>query len=270
MKQWMRLGAAFVLGAACGLAAMALVRKSPAVQPVQGAGAAEQEIIIEDLRGEQMLLQARLNRQQQEIARLQESLREAVAQAAAQPEAEPPAGAEQAAAERGRRWEQRWDERMQAQAEAWASRLGLSEAQRQAVADVYRRQMESLRALRNGESSSLFDVDSAMRQILSPEQFADYIEQSQEEIVARADWIASNQLNRMARSVELSTEQQGKVYETVHVTAQEMMIARQAGEEYDFRAVLEERLGASLTEEQLRAFRESASRGPGRGVPPGP
>jgi uncharacterized protein YicC (UPF0701 family) len=126
--------------------------------------------------------------------------------------------------------------------------------------------MEHFRALRSGEAVGVFNLDQEISKVLNPAQFADYLEESQQEIYNRAELLATNQVVRLAQLTPLTPEIEDSVYEAVHLTTQEMMIAHQSGEGYDMRAVLEERLGSVLTEEQMSIYRENASSfGAGRG-----
>ena len=168
----------------------------------------------------------------------------------------------------------RMEERMNERVDEMATRLGLNDGQRQLLAEVYRQQFENFRARRSGEDVAAFNFDGAMESILTPEQFEQYLETSQEEIYNRAEVMATTQMVRLAQVVELTSEQEGLVYDAIHFTAQEAMISRQTGADYNMREVVNERLSTILTEEQFKAYQESGAsfgggpgRGPGGGFP---
>jgi hypothetical protein len=150
--------------------------------------------------------------------------------------------------------------------EALAERLGLTELQKAGLLDVFMRRLGNLEARRQGEEVEPFNLDAELQAVLTPEQFAAYMEETQEEIYNRAELIATAQLVRMNQIMGLDPAMQGMVYEAVHLTAQEMMIARETGATYPMRDVLEERLGTLLTEEQMQILREEGG-GMGGGGP---
>jgi hypothetical protein len=161
----------------------------------------------------------------------------------------------------------RLEERMNERVDEMVVALGLNEGQRQLLAEVYRQQSENIRARRRGEEVEAFNFDGAVEGILTDEQFEKYVESSQEDIYNRAELMATTQMVRLSQAVELNTEQQGLVYDAIHFTAQEAMISRQTGEDYNMWEVMSERLSTILTEEQLQTFQESGAGGGGR---PGP
>lgn len=160
----------------------------------------------------------------------------------------------------------RMERRIEGRVGAMTARYGLDAAQQEALRDVFRNRMEHFRAVRRGEAEGTFNLDEAIGEVLTEEQFAAYLEESQQEIYNRAELMATGAVVRMAQVMELAPEVEDVVYETVHLTAQEMMIARQAGEAYDMRGTLDERLSTVLTGEQMEALRESGTgMGPGFG-----
>lgn len=213
--------------------------------------------------GRNASLLARIDEQETELARLRSALAARTAETGdpsveTEAEAEPPPR---------RGFMRRMEERMSRRVEELATALGLSEEQRSRIEDIYRRRMENFRARRQGEDVEPINLDAAIEDILTEEQFADYLEDSQEEIYNRAELMATSQLVRLRQAVDIQPAQEELVYDAIHYTAQEMMIARQTGEEFDMRTLMGERLGSILTEEQMVAF-EASFRGHGPGLGP--
>jgi hypothetical protein len=264
MRKWKPVLVALIAGLLLGVVSMRLVPHSNPTSPLDGAQ------LLSDLRGENADLLVRLGEQDLEMARLRAelaNLRQAVPPVEARSgEAEEPA-AETAPQPRSGFF-RRMEERMGQRVDEMAAAYGLNEEQRERLAEALRMQFENIRARRNGEDVERFNLDEALSGILTPEQFEQYLEESQQEIYNRAELIATTQLVRLNQSVELQPGQEELVYDAVHYTAQEMMISRQSGEAFDMRQVMEERLGTILTEEQMQAWRERP--GPGRGMGFGP
>jgi len=157
--------------------------------------------------------------------------------------------------------------RMEAQFSQRAAEMvagyGLSEEQGAELQDVYRQYIDTIQARRMGEDVESMNLDDAIANILTEEQFNDYLEQSQQEILNRAELIATTELVRLNQAVDLSPEVQDSVYDVIHYTAQEMMIARQTGADFDMSQAIKERLGGLLTPEQLEVYQTSVMRGRG-------
>lgn len=168
----------------------------------------------------------------------------------------------------------RMEERFLDQANKMADKYGLSDTQRRLLAEVYKAQFDHSQARREGEVEGGFNFDGALQEILSEEQFNDYLADSQEQIYNRAEQVASGAVERMAQGMGLNDSQANAVYETMHLTAQEMMIARQTGEDYNMREVMNERLSEVLSPEQMQALEAAGGTalggsGGGRGGPGG-
>jgi Spy/CpxP family protein refolding chaperone len=264
-KRLMWIGSAFTAGLLLGIGLMALIQSD-------GPG----DLDVETLDGAlspagnspNASLLARIREQEAELARLRTAAAARLLEATdvpveTEPESEP---------EPPRRagFLNRMEERMSQRVNELVSAYGLSDEQRARLEDVYRQRFENFQARRQGEDVEPFNLDAAIEDILTDEQFAQYLEDSQEEIYNRAELMATSQLVRLRQAVEVQPEQEALVYDAIHYTAQEMMIARQTGEDFDMRAVMSERLGSILTEEQMAAFRESLRGGPGRGPGFGP
>lgn len=233
-------------------------------------GSVATEAIIEEAGDPTMVkrLQDRLDYQAARIASLERSLEEANTRVAAASEASL-AGAEA----RENPFRRQAESRIERRVEALAERLGLTELQKAGLREVFLRRLENFASRRSGEEVAPFNLDAELEAVLSPEQFAGYMEETQEDIYNRAELIATGQLVRMNQLLELDEAVQGRVYEAVHVTAQEMMIARETGASYSMREALDERLGTVLTEDQLKVLREEGAgfgAGPGMGSGFGP
>lgn len=218
-------------------------------------------------------LQDRLRIQQNRIETLEAELEGARAELAPGEPVEPDTDPAEAFEERIR---ERVESRIAGRVARMAGEYDLTEEQQAALRDMFMRHFEIMRARRRGEAVEPFNMDEAIAGVLTDDQFADYLESSQEEIYNRAELMATNQTVRMAQVMDMDPQVEEQFYNTVHTTAQEMMIARQAGEDYDFRGVIEERLSSFLTEEQLETYHENGRMGPGmgfgmgRGGPPPP
>lgn len=161
------------------------------------------------------------------------------------------------------------ENRIQRRVDNLAERLGLSDLQKSGLRDIFLRRVEYFEARRTGSEVEPFNLDAELEAVLNPEQFARYMEETQEEIYNRAELIATGQLVRMNQLLELDASVQELVYEAVHITAQEMMIARETGASFSMREAMDERLGTLLTEEQMRVVREEADVFVGAGMGPG-
>jgi hypothetical protein len=262
-KRLLWIGVAFAAGLLLGIGLMVGLRSGT------GADAKTDRADVDAAAGESApnaSLLARIREQEAELARLRAEL-------AARPAdllAETPEPESEDEPVRGQGFLNRMEARMSERVSELVSAYGLSEEQRAQLEDVYRQRFENFRARRSGEAVEPFNLDAAIEDILTDEQFAQYLEDSQEEIYNRAELMATSQLVRLRQTVEVLPEQEPLVYDAIHYTAQEMMIARQTGEDFDMRAVMGERLGSILTEEQMAAFRDSFRGGPGRGGGFGP
>jgi hypothetical protein len=166
----------------------------------------------------------------------------------------------------------RMEERFVEQADKMADKYGLSDTQRRLLAEVYKAQFEHGMARREGEVDGGFNFDGALQEILSEDQFSEYLADSQEDIYNRAEQVATGAVDRMVQGMGLNENQANAVYETMHLTAQEMMIARQTGEDYNMREVMNERLSEVLTPEQMQSLEAAGGvpmGGGGRGGPGG-
>lgn len=261
MKWRLSLAVAFILGLLVGLGILFL-KSDP--EPVRIGDAALAD--VDKAPPDNTALLARLREQDAEIGRLRREL-DSVRLSPGEPdftaETEPEAEAEQ---EPRPGFVRRMEERMSRRVDELAATYGLSDEQRTELEAVYRRQFDYFRARRSGEEVEPFNLDDAIAGVLTPEQFDQYLQDSQEEIYNRAELMATTQLVRLNQSVQLQPEQQDLVYDAVHYTAQEMMISRQTGEDFSMREVMEERLGSILTKEQMQSYREGMGGGPGRGL----
>ena len=209
-------------------------------------------------------MRQRIASQRERIAALETSFGEANAKLAKEVKA---AEEVQAPANPFRR---QMESRIQRRVEVLAERLGLTELQKAGLGGVFMRRLEHFESRRSGVVVEPFNLDAELEAVLSPEQFAQYMEETQEEIYNRAELIATGQLVRMNQLLELDASVQGIVYDAVHVTAQEMMIARETGANFSMREALDERLGTVLTEDQMRVLREEGDGfGGGSGMAPG-
>lgn len=256
-----QIAVAFLLGLILGIGAMRLLSGFIQEEATQPPTAVVEAPVVES-----SALLARIREQEGEIVRLRAEL------AASHMEPQPLVPAEEPEPEprTGQGFGRRMDERMTQRVGQLVSDYGLDDAQRQQLEAVFRKQFDNFRARRSGEETGPFNLDDEIAAILTPDQFSQYLEDSQQEIYNRAELIATTQLVRLGQSVELRDDQQEQVYDAVNLTAQEWMIARQTGEDFDMREVVQERLGTILTEEQLSAYRDSLRGGPGfGGGPPG-
>ncbi len=152
--------------------------------------------------------------------------------------------------------------------QGFVDKYGLSEAQRQLLVEVFNQQNAFYQARREGEEVEPFNLDAALAGIMTDDQYDQYVEDTQNQIYSRADQLASSQIDRISQQLRLKPEQQQMMYEAINYTAQEMMIARQSGEDYDMRGVMNERLSGILTEKQLEAY-QAMDLSSGRGGPGG-
>ena len=162
------------------------------------------------------------------------------------------------------------DEPTQLRLDRLVAEYGLTGSQQSQLAEVFMKRRENLRALGRGEAVAPFNLDEAISGILTEDQFASYVEDSQDEIYDQAELIATTQLVRLAESVQLSADQESMVYEAVHATAQEWMISRQTGDPFDMQQALDQRLGTILTNQQLSDYLEMIGEGSRFGLPGDP
>lgn len=133
-------------------------------------------------------------------------------------------------------------------------KYGLSEAQRQLLVQIMEQQRKNAEARRAGEQVEPFNFDAAMAGIMTDDQYAKYVDDTQKQIYNRADQMARSQVDQISRQLRLNNDQQQLMYEAINYTAQEMMIARQAGQDFDMRQVMQERLSTILSPQQLEAY----------------
>lgn len=153
-----------------------------------------------------------------------------------------------------------------------AEQLGLDVVQTDAVRAIFARRLDYIEARRRGDTVDPFNLDAELEQVLTADQFAAYMERSQEEIFNRAELVATGQLVRMNQLIDLDPSVESVVYEAVHLTAQEAMIARETGESFPMREILDERLSSLLSAEQMEQLRQEQGglgMGPGGGMGPG-
>jgi len=257
MKKEMGTGLVFLAGILLGMGLSVLLPEREA-DPVEVTASSAAAKVAE---GDPAPLLARIREQEQDIARLREALASAdkgeLTEEApeSRPDEDPRPG-----------FVRRMEERMSSRVGELVEAYGLNETQREQLQAAFSKQFETFRARRRGEDVAGYNLDEAVAGILTEEQFEDYIEDSQEEIYNRAELMATSQLVRLNQTIELQPGQEELVYDAVHYTAQEMMVARQTGEEFPMRDVLEERLGDILTPEQMESYRSTGMRrGPGFG-----
>ena len=270
MNVWKWILSAFLAGALAGAGTVALMEwvevEAPEFEPYvapQGEG-------WSDMEAETQRLLARIGEQREQIERLEAQLAATatVEAQSANPEQET---VEQVREARREEMRARMEERRIRQVDDLVATYGLSDAQRQLLEQVFEQQREYYRARRSGETVEPFSFDAALESIMTDDQYAQYIEDTQEEIYNRAELMATTQLVRLSQQLELLPEQQDVIYDALHYTAQEAMIARQAGEDYNMREVLNDRLSTVLTPEQLETFRStSILERTGRPPVPGP
>ncbi|MEX0327026.1 MAG: hypothetical protein AB3N33_13145 [Puniceicoccaceae bacterium] len=265
MKSFKFILLAFVSGALVGGITSLYVRTSDAEETVPGKSSAQDQGVASYSEDDRAVLLKRIRDQEAEIAVLK-----ARNLSGDEPETDVAEENPEEAEQNARRdfFRSRMEERMNQRVEEMVLNLGLNDGQRQLLQEVYRQQFENIRARRSGEEVAPFNFDGAVESILTPEQFEQYLETSQQEIYNRAELMATTQMVRLSQSVELTSEQEGLVYDAIHFTAQEAMISRQTGSDYNMREVVNERLSTILTEEQFKAYQESGAGfggGPGRG-----
>jgi hypothetical protein len=232
----------------------------PAVDPayLQSGGNASEDGQLEEIQE----LIARIDRKNEQIASLESQLD---AMKATVSDEQIAMTEEQARAvmneARRREMQARMEERFADQANKLADKYGLSDTQRRLLAEVYKAQFDHSQARRRGEVDGGFNFDGALEDILNEQQFNEYLADSQEQIYNRAEQIAAGSMERLTRAMGLNESQATAVYETMHLTAQEMMIAYQTGEDFNMREVMNERLAEILTPEQMAAMEQSIRRG---------
>jgi hypothetical protein len=270
MQSWKFILISFISGAVVGGITSTLIRSADPAGDTVPEG-----ILVDDTQSPQSIpaeadLLKKIKEQQLEIAELKSRV-----SGAADPVVEEPLEDPEAAVREARREElqARMEERLSRRVDEMALALGLDEAQRQLLAEIYNQQFENFRARRRGDDVEPYNFDGALEGILTADQFEQYLETSQQEIYNRAELMATTQMVRLSQTVEMTEEQQGLVYDAVHFTAQEAMISRQTGEDYNMRDVVNERLSTILSEEQIQALQESGGifrggpGGGGRGFP---
>lgn len=258
MRKQAVTGLVFLAGVLLGMGVSILLPEKDGEPVEAGAavGAAERS------GGETAALLARIRDQEAEIGRLRASQAWDPAEAEQEGQPEASSGDEPRRPGFGRRIEERMANRVRQLVEAY----GLNATQHEQLREAFSKQMDSFRARRRGDDVPAFNLDAAVADILTEEQFAAYIEETQEEIYNRAELMATSQLVRLNQTVELLPGQEELVYDAVHYTAQEMMVARQTGEDFSMREVLEQRLGDILTPEQMEHYLKTGiGRGPGWG-----
>ncbi|MFO7724400.1 MAG: hypothetical protein R6V45_02540 [Oceanipulchritudo sp.] len=257
MKKRMLTGLVFLTGILLGMG-FNLLHPEKEMESIEGtalgvAGEAE--------RGDGSTLLARIREQEREIMRLRAEL-------ALTGEGEVAEEDQEARSEEDSRpgFVRRMEERMSSRVEQLVEAYGLNETQHGQLQEAFIKQFETFRARRRGEDVPGYNLDEAVAGILTEDQFENYLEDSQEEIYNRAELMATSQLVRLNQTVQLQPGQEDLVYDAVHYTAQEMMVARQTGGDFPMRDVLEERLGDILTSEQMESYRNAGSvRGRGLG-----
>lgn len=257
MKKQTVTGLVFLAGVLLGMGFSVLLPEKE-TEPVGGAALAGAG---DGARSDGSALLARIREQEREIMGLRAEL-------ALAGEEDLEAGAQESPPEEDPRpgFARRMEERMSGRVAELAEAYGLNETQREQLQEAFSEQFETFRARRRGEDVPGFNLDEAVAGILTEEQFESYLEDSQEEIYNRAELMATSQLVRLNQTVELQPGQEDLVYDAVHYTAQEMMVARQTGEDFPMRDVLEERLGDILTPEQMESYQNAGRvRGPGFG-----
>jgi len=208
-------------------------------------------------------LLARIDEQKLEIDRLNDALRQAPEEPAppSPEEAQPPP---QDTRRNG--FNRRIEGFTTRRAGELAQSLGLNDEQKAQLQKVFQDQFVNMRARRRGEEVEAFNLDDALSQVLTPEQFDAYLQSTQEEIYNRAELMATSQMVRMNQIIGLSQDQMDKVYDAFNITTQEMLISRQTGESYDMGQNLRDRLSSVLTAEQMQQYLDQMSGGrPGMG-----
>lgn len=207
--------------------------------------------------GELQKLLTKIDRQAQRILALEEDLRLANRQY------EERIQAEKARQEERQRFQKEQQEAFLARRlEDFSSRLNLDESQKQKVAEIFRRRWQDFAQGSSRPPTPSFDMDAAMREVLTEEQFNAYLEQSQEIIFARASNIADSQIARLRRNLQITPEKEAPLYESLHITLQEMMMAHQTGQDYDYNHALELRLSEVLDQDELENYRQNPLRAP--------
>lgn len=215
-------------------------------------------------------LLARIREQEQEIVQLRSALSDATPLVAGEiPDFGPEEEATEPDTAPRQGFMRRMEERMERRLDGWVTDYRLDASQRSRLEEIFRAQMENMRARRNGEDVEPYNLDEAIAGVLNPQQFSQYLEESQQEIYDRAEMIATTQLVRLIQSTDLTDDQQAMVYDTINTAAQEWLIARQTGEDYDMRQAVQDQLGTVLSGEQLSTYLDGLNRGPGFGPPGG-
>lgn len=265
MQSWKFILISFISGAVVGGITSTLIRSADSTGDTM-----PETPLVDDATSSQSVsaeadLLKKIKDQQLEIAELKSRVSGAAEAVVEAPAEDPEASLREA---RREEFQARMEERLSRRVDEMASDLGLDEAQRQLLAEIYTQQFENFRARRRGDDVEPYNFDGALEGILTPDQFEQYLETSQQEIYNRAELMATTQMVRLAQSVDMTEEQQGLVYDTVHFTAQEAMNSRQTGDDYNMREVINERLSTILSEEQIQALEESGGifrGGPGSG-----
>ncbi len=262
MKSWKIAVVAFLSGGLLGgWSLMMLTTQFPDYSGPEAAKPASPEVdphLVRDL-------QARVDSQSVEINRLKGIIQTLEEEPAPPPTEEEVAGTspEEEEAPPPRRG---YDRFLSRRVEEMVGSLNLSDDQASQLEAIFRAQFENMRARRHGDDVEPYNLDEALADVLTPEQFDAYIESSQQEIYNRAELMATTQVVRLNQMVELSPQQMDQVYDTMNTTFQEMMIARQTGEDFNGQVIME-KLNSILTEEQQAKMQEDGSwrgMGPGR------
>lgn len=275
MKIWKIAGLTFIIGVATGAGSLSLYNW---MQVDVGSYSSPRDLFMSD-DSEQDLettrLLARIAEQRGEIDRLKNQLQE---EPRGRRERDDEADLteeelEQRRAERRDEMRERFNAQMQEREEKriqeLVDRYGLSEAQRQLLVQIMEQQQKNFEARRAGEQVEAFNFDAAMAGILTDDQYAKYVEDTQNQIYNRADQMAKSQIDQLSRQLRLDGDQKQLMYEAINYTAQEMMIARQAGEDYNMREIMNERISTILSPEQMEAFKTMESSGDRRPGPDG-
>lgn len=278
MKSLKLVGLTFVVGVATGAGSLSLYNW---MQVDVDDYASPRELFGSNDSGQDMettRLLARIAEQRGEIERLKTQLEE-TPRRTREPDQEEELTEEELEQRRDERREEmrerflaQMQEREEQQIQQLVDKYGLSEAQRQLLVQIFAQQREYMQARRSGEQVEPFNFDEAMASIMTDSQYAQYVEDTQNQIYSRASEMAKSQVSQVAGRLRLNDDQKVMMYEAINYTAQEMMIARQSGEDYNMQEIMKERLSTILSPEQFEAYQRALSserRGGGDGRPGG-
>jgi len=265
MKIWTVFLALFLSGLLCGLGIAWILDGPPVVDDsseVVTATVGEPD----EWRDERTELLSRISSQSKRIASIELELKRASElQTENQQEAIPEISEEERREIAQKRFAERMSERLDGRIERMATAYGLNAVQQAAIKQAFLDRSENQRARRNGEDVDRFDMDAALSEVMTEEQFASYLEETQENIYNRAEMMATTQTVRLGQVLDLHPDVESMVYDTLNLTSQEMMIALQEGKDFNFRQVTNERLRTILTEEQMQVAEETIRFGRGGG-----